>query len=73
MGDTEMTLMHEQFMAQMDAKGNSMFSGTEKKKVPGSYRILFHEQKAPTVDNFLPDLDEKLCDLKNWEESHARC
>jgi hypothetical protein len=35
MDDTEMTI-REQFTAQLDAKGNSLFAGIEKTKVTGS-------------------------------------
>jgi hypothetical protein len=70
MDDTEMTL-HEQFMAQLDAKGNSLFAGMETTKVPGSFRILFHEQKADVVDTFLLDIDTKLEDLGQWSDITA--
>jgi hypothetical protein len=62
MDDTEMTLC-KQFMDQLYAKGNNFFVGMEKTKVPGSLRILFHEQKADVVETFLLDLDTKLEDL----------
>jgi hypothetical protein len=65
MDDTEMTL-REKCMAQLDAKGNSLFDGTEKTKVPGSFRILFHEQKADVIDTFLLDID------KNWRTLGSR-
>jgi hypothetical protein len=42
MDDTEMTL-RKQFIAQLDAKGKSLFTRMKKTKVPGSFRILFHE------------------------------
>jgi hypothetical protein len=67
---TEMTI-REQFMAQLDAKGNSSFAGMENTKVPGSYCILIHEQKAVTVFIFSLDLDDKLRDFGNCEESDA--
>jgi hypothetical protein len=58
MDDTEMTL-REQFMSQLDAKGNSLFAGMEKTNVTGYFRILFHEKKADVVDTFLVDIDTK--------------
>jgi hypothetical protein len=67
---TEMTL-REQCMAQLDAKGNSLFAGMENKKVPGSFRILVHEQKADVVDTFLLDIDTKLEDIVQWSDSTA--
>jgi hypothetical protein len=55
----EMTL-REQYMAQVDSKGNSLSAGTEKTKLPGSFRLLFHEQKSDDIDKFLLDIDTKL-------------
>jgi hypothetical protein len=50
-------------MAQLDAKGCSLFARMEKAKVPGSFRILFHEQKAVVIETFLLNIDKKLEDL----------
>jgi hypothetical protein len=50
-------------MAQLVVKGKIPFAGMEKTKVPGSFCILFHEQKPNVVDTFLLDIDTKLEDL----------
>jgi hypothetical protein len=68
--DTEMAI-REQFMAQLDAKGNSLFAEMEKTKVPGSFHILFHEQKADVVDTFLLNIDTTLEDIGQWIDSTA--
>jgi hypothetical protein len=74
MDDTDMILC-EQFMAQLDAKANSLFTRIENTKVPGSFRILFHEHKSDLVDTFLLDIDNTLEDLCQWSEimAHYRC
>jgi hypothetical protein len=64
----EMTL-REQFMAQVDAKGNSHFAGMENIKVPESFRIIFHQHKYDAFDNLLLDIYTKLQDLGQWSES----
>jgi hypothetical protein len=70
MDDTEMTL-REQFVDQLDAKGNSLFARMEKTKVPRSFRIPFHEQKSDVIDAFLLDIDTILEDLGQWSDSTA--
>jgi hypothetical protein len=68
--DDTMTIC-EHFMAQLDAKGNSLFASMEKTKVHGSFRILFHEQKYNAADNSFLDISTKLHDLGQWGDSNS--